>query len=402
VTAPLRVLHAIASLSPLRGGPTMGMRITLEALRRRGVQVDVVTTDDDGPGRRRVPLDGFTALDGQRVRYFPRQSRRYSASWPLLHWLVRHVRDYDLVHTHALFSFVPVVAAWQARAARVPYLMAPHGVLDSWGMENKSAHIKRASIGLLEGRLLQQAAAVHFMSDLERRRALQLGLTLRPLVLPLGFDFSTEAPAQGVADELCADGRQVILYLSRIHEIKRVDHLLRAYAALPQRASCLLAIAGTGEPALLATLQRLAQQLGIAAQVRWLGFAAGARKSGLLSCASVFVLPSASENFGVALIEAMHAALPVICTHGAGLAEFVERAGAGVVIDDTVASLQAALTQLLADAPLRARMGAGGRRAVAQELSIDAYGSRLESFYRSVLDSSGARAAAICPRGVAS
>ncbi len=385
----MRVLHVISSISPLRGGPSVAVRNMLEALHRRGIEADVATTDDDGDAQRlSVALDTFVGLGDQRVRYFPRQARRYLTSWPLLRWLRRSVRRYDLVHTHGLFSFAPVAAAWQARAARVPYVMRPAGVLDSWGMHNKSARVKATSIRLVEGPLLGAAAAVHFMSDLERDRAAHLRLPIHSVVLPLGFDLGAATPHEPAGlEELAAGGRPVILYLARLHKVKRVDLLLRAYARLPQRAATVLAIAGDGEASLVTELQRLAGELGVSDTVRWLGFAGGPRKQRLLAAATVFVLPSASENFGVSIVEAMHAGLPVICTSGAGLASFVRQANAGLVVEaDSVPGLESAITRLLAHPALRASMGAAGRRAVEQELSLDAFGSRLESLYRSVLD----------------
>jgi glycosyltransferase involved in cell wall biosynthesis len=387
----LHVLHVIPSLSPRRGGPSIAVRNVMKALRRGGLQVDVATTDDDGADRRlAVPLDGFVEVDGQRVRYFPRQTGAYSLSYPLLRWLGQNIRSYDIVHTHGLFSFAPLAAAWQARAARVPYIMRPAGVLDSWGLKNKRAFIKRTSIRFVEGPLLRGAAAVHFMTELERTRAADLDLPMRPVVLPIGFDFGPAGDAsQAVQDELASAGRPVILYLSRIHEIKRIDLLLRAFASLPERESCVLAIAGDGDASLVASLKQLAAELGVVRCVRWLGFAEGARKRGLFATAALFVLPSESENFGVAILEAMHAGLPVIVTAGAGLAEFVRTADAGIVTDGSLESLRAALLRLIAEESLRGAMGRAGALAVERELSLDVCGSRLESLYRSVLNQPG-------------
>lgn len=404
MSAALRVLHVIPSVSPRRGGPSVVVRNMVEALRRREISADVVTTDDDGEGRLGVRLDAFVALDGgQRVRYFPRQTRLYCASWPLLQWLRQHVREYDVVHTHGLFSFAPIAAAWQARAARVPYIMRPAGVLDSWGMQNKSKRVKRLSIRLLEESLLNQAAAVHFMSDLERRRAAHLRILMRSVVLPLGFDFGDAGGAGddcAPADDLVASGKPVILFLSRIHAVKRVDVLLQAFARLPQPRSAVLAIAGDGEASLLERLKGLAGELGIGESVRWLGFAAGARKRRLLAEATLFVLPSASENFGVAIVEAMDAGLPVVVTEGAGLAEFVQSCDGGIVTDASVESLAAALARLLSDTALRERMRSAGRHAVRTQLSLDAFGARLENLYHAAVSGVAERAARVFARGV--
>lgn len=385
--SPLRVLHAISSVSRLRGGPSVSVHNMLKALRRRGIAVDLVTTNDDG-GRARldVPLDRVVEFEGQSVRFFPRQTVKYEFSAPMLRWLRAHVGEYDIVHTHGLFGWAPLAAAWCARATRVPYVMRPAGVLDTWGMKNKSRLIKAVSVHWVEGPLLRAAAAVHFTTPLEQARAAELALGIRGVVLPTGAEIEAlpgelpkppDAPAVGE--------KRVILYLARIHPIKRIDVLLRAYAALDSRQATALVIAGDGDAALLKGLQQLAAELGIGTDVLWVGFAHGALKKWLLSRASLFVLPSDSENFGIAVVEAMSARLPVVVTQGCGLADFVQRHGAGIVTDGTVEALRAALSALLANPEQLRVMGAAGEQAARRELSLDAFGARLENLYRSVL-----------------
>jgi glycosyltransferase involved in cell wall biosynthesis len=359
----------------------------LKALRRRGIAVDLVTTDDDG-GRARldVPLDRLVEIEGQNVRFFPRQTVKYAFSAPMLRWLRSHVHKYDIVHTHGLFGWPPLAAAWCARAAGVPYLMRPAGVLDTWGMRNKSRLVKALSVRLVEGPLLQSAAAVHFTTPLEQARAAELALRIRSVVLPTGVDIdASPQDASAPAEAPPLGDKRVILYLARIHPIKRVDVLLRAYATLENRQATALVIAGDGDAALIGRLQELAAGLGLGGDVHWVGFAHGALKRWLLSRASVFVLPSDSENFGIAVVEAMGAGLPVVVTEGCGLADFVRRHRAGAVTDGTVSALRSALAGLLADAEQRRVMGEAGRQAARRELSLDAFGARLENLYRSVL-----------------
>lgn len=399
MTTSMRVLHVISSMSQLRGGPTVSMHNILQALRGKGIAADLVTTDDDGDsGRLDVPRDRFLDVQGQRVRYFPRQTLKYAFSGPLLPWLLRNVRTYDLVHTHGLFSFAPLAAAWCARAAGIPYIMRPAGVLDTWGMKNKSRLVKTASVRLVEARLLEAAAAVHFTTPLEQARAADLALPIRPVVLPTGMDVDGSGELAEPVEGLAAHGSRLVLFLARIHPIKCVDVLLRAFAGLEDRDSRLrLVIAGDGDPALVARLKTLGEELRLGDRVRWLGFAAGARKRWLLARADVFVLPSASENFGIAVVEAMSAGAPVIVTRGCGLADFVGQWEAGIVTDGTVESLRTALTRLLGDEALRRAMGKSGQRAARRELSLEAFGARLESLYRSVLAGRPRRAAASLP-----
>jgi len=399
MTRPLRVLHVISSMSRLRGGPSVSMQNILRALRGRGIAADVATTDDHGDtSRLDVPRDRFVEVEGQRVRYFPRQSLKYAFSAPLLPWLLRNVRQYQLVHTHGLFSFAPLAAAWCARAAGIPYIMRPAGVLDTWGMRNKSRLVKATSVRLVEGPLLRSAAAVHFTSPLEQARAADLSLPMRPIVLPTGVELSGiagDAPEE--IEGLDLEGERVVLYLARIHPIKCVDVLLRAFAGIRARSKLRLVIAGDGDPALVASLKRLAADLGLGDRARWVGFVDGRRKRWLLANASMFVLPSASENFGISVVEAMSAGVPVVVTQGCGLADFVTQWRTGIVTDGTVESLQAALETLLRDEEGARAMGEAGRCAVQRELSLEAFGARLEGLYRSVLAGETASAAASLP-----
>ena len=387
MSSSLRVLHVISSMSRLRGGPSVVVHNMLQALGRRGVAAEAVATDDDGGAARLdVPLDRFVDFGGQRVRFFPRQSRKYAFSAPMRRWLRANIRSYDIIHTHELFTFAPLAAARIARAERIPYVMTPHGALDTWGMRNKSRLVKATSVHLVEGPLLAAAAAVNFMTPLEQSRAAQHGLSLQPLVLPVGIvdpdepqDSAVEPPAA-----LAGDRRRMILFLARLHPIKCADVLLRAFAALEDHDSVLV-MAGGGDPSLLGSLRRLAVELGIDGRVKWVGFTGEAGKRGLLARATLFVLPSASENYGIAAVEAMHAGLPVIVTAGCGLADFVSRHGAGIVTDGSVAALRSALAAVLASDELARGMGEAGRRAVRQELSLDTFGERLENAYRRLL-----------------
>lgn len=388
MSSALRVLHVISSVSRLRGGPSVTVHNMLKALSRRGVIAEAAATDDDGGAERLdVPLDRFVDFEGQRVRFFPRQTRKYAFSAPMRSWLRSNIRAYDIIHAHELFTFAPLVAAHQARTAGIPYVMTPHGALDTWGMRNKSRLVKATSIRLVEGPLLAAAAAVNFMTALEQARAARHGLSFRPLVLPVGIIDPDEPRGSAVEsiDPLAGDRRRMLLFLARIHPIKCADVLLRAFAGLEDR-ECILVIAGGGDPSLVDSLRNLAGELGIGERVKWVGFTSGAGKRWLLSRATLFALPSASENYGIAAVEAMHAGLPVIVTTGCGLADFVSRHGTGIVTDGSVASLRAALATLLANNELARSMGVAGRRAAAQELSLETFGERLESSYRQILD----------------
>ena len=147
-------------------------------------------------------------------------------------------------------------------------------------MRNKSRLVKALSVQMIEGPLLRSAAAVHFTTPLEQARAAELALRIRGVVLPTGAEIEPlPSEVSAPADAPAVGDKRVILYLARIHPIKRIDVLLRAYAALESRQSTTLVIAGDGDAALLGRLKQLAAELGLGGDVHWLGFAHGALKS---------------------------------------------------------------------------------------------------------------------------
>ena len=108
----MRVLHVIPSVSPKRGGPSLAVLAMVRALRARGVDAEIATTTDDGEGVLDVPVEQLTEREGVPVRYFDRWSpplravREFAYSRSLARWLEKAVGSYDLLHVHAIFSFV--------------------------------------------------------------------------------------------------------------------------------------------------------------------------------------------------------------------------------------------------------------------------------------------------------
>lgn len=377
----VRVLHVIPSLSPSQGGPSFALPAIARALRAEGVGVDVATTDDDGPGRRLEAASQPVEREGFRVWHFPKQSEFYKVSLPLARWLKAHVRDYDLVHIHAVFSFATVAAARAAYAAGVPYLVRPLGVLNRWGMEQRRPWLKALSFRLIDKPLLDRAAGLHFTSGLERDEAAGLGLRAPAVVLPLGFDlagFESLPPAKLFHDAFPGTaGLPLVLYLSRLDPKKNIEALLVAWQRVPEPAR--LVIAGEGESAYADALRGSAAQLGLGNRVLWTGRLDGELKRSALAAASLFVLPSHSENFGIALLEAMAAGLPCLSTPGVALA--AEAEGAVRVVAAEAGALATALRDLLGDSTERARLGMAAREVAQRNYSLTALGRALKSWY---------------------
>jgi glycosyltransferase involved in cell wall biosynthesis len=387
----MRILHVIPSLSPKQGGPSFALPLIARSLVASGVSVDVATTDDDGLGHRIESLkDSWVERDGYRLRYFPKQTEFYKCSWPFRKWMKGHIRDYDLVHVHAVFSFTSNCASRQARRRKVPYIIRPLGVLNRWGMENRRRWIKSLSFRLIEEPLLRDAAAIHYTSHAEQREAEQTGVQARSAMIPLGIDIDQFAklPSPELFYVRCpqAAGREVVLFLSRIDPKKGLDLLLPAFAQVKQEhPQALLVIAGNGEAGYVESLQKEADRLGLRDDVLWPGFLGGIDKLSAFAAATVYVLPSHSENFGIALVEALAAGLPCVTTTGVAASEELAEHGAGIVVAAESSAIARALVQLLHDEARRLSVATNAQRFARERFSMLAMGTGLKRLYSELL-----------------
>ena len=385
-SAPLNILHVIPSVSPVRGGPSRIIEVMEAAVTEAGAQVTTATTDDDGWGRR-LAIDARPVQVNRATRFYARKWLDfYNIAPGIVPWLWTNVRRFDVVHIHALFSFSSIAAAIVARAQGVPYIIRPLGTLTTYGIRQRRHWLKRLSLAFIEGPILRGSVATHFTSKAEWDEAAALGIPLRGIVIPLGVEGSAPATREALLRDFpTLEGRQRLLFLSRLDPKKNVEGLLRAFAELQHwRAQAILLIAGDGPAPYVAILKELARSLGIARHVFWLGHVEGPRKSAAFAAADVFVLPSFSENFGIAAVEALLAGLPCVLGEGIAIAKDIEEAGAGVVTAPEPKAIARAIEQLLGDDTLRRDMGARGKAFAECHYSIRAMAEQLVTLYKDV------------------
>ena len=231
----------------------------------------------------------------------------------------------------------------------------------------------------MESRILAGAAGIHYTSEQELVEAGELGVSAHPLIIPNAVELPLGQASWSVRP---AADRKVILFLSRFDPKKGLDLLFEAFARVRRQCpDALLVLAGTGDPELVARLKNTAERLGIASDVTWAGFLAGEDKWAALGGADVFVLPSYSENFGIALVEALACGCPVVLSDQVGIHREISRAEAGLVTPCRAEALAAAILNVLTDAGLRGRMSENGVRLARQQFSLEAVSRQLAVAY---------------------
>ena len=375
----MRALHVIPSAAPVDGGPNVAVRALAEGLAAKGVGVTIATTNAAGDGTLDVPLETPVIDGGVVYRFFGRTvPGAWKFSWPLTRWLWSNARRYDVVHVHALFSYATIPGCRAAAHAPVPYVLRPLGTLSEWSLRHR-AWKKRPYYTLLERSHLEGAAAIHVTSQSEAGDVARLGFGDRARVIPLGV----AVPERKIQRSPASDRPLRVLFLSRLHEKKNIPTLLRALAAATS-SRIQLTIAGDGDANYRAGLSAMVGELGLADRVRFVGHVDGTAKQALLTESDCFVLPSAHENFGLAVAEALAAALPVIVSPGVALAEVVADAGAGVVVEPNDHALATTLAWAAGHPASLIEMGERAWHLARRSLSWDASCGRLVDLYTEI------------------
>jgi glycosyltransferase involved in cell wall biosynthesis len=266
-------------------------------------------------------------------------------------------------------------------------VIRPLGVLNRYGMSARRPWLKRLSLRLVEGPLLRDAAAVHFTSQAEADEAAELGIPMRGVVIPLGVEILAPGDREMLLARLPAlRNRRVLLYLSRVDPKKNLEALIDAFAGIVADAPDLrLLVCGAGDEGYVASLETRAETRGVADRIEWAGEVRGDEKASAFALADLFVLPSHSENFGIAVVEAMAAGVPVVVSGGVPLADRIVDAGAGWRCGTDAASVESAIRQALTAEVDRQAIGERGRELVKSEYSVEAMGRRLKALYAQIL-----------------
>jgi glycosyltransferase involved in cell wall biosynthesis len=388
----VKVLHVIPSVNPALGGPTQVVLNLVKALRESGVDAEIATTNDKGSDLLDVPLYQRIEYEEIPIWFLPRFSppmKEFIFSAAITRWLWQHIGDYDILDNHYLFSYASSSAGAIARWQGIPYTVRTMGQLSPWAL-NHSRLKKQIYTSLIERHNLNQAAAIHCTATGEAEDVRKFGIKTPIITLPLGVNQSLKIPdAKQKLRQIynIAPTTPIVLLLARLHAVKRPELLIQALGKLAQEdCDFHLILAGSGEPDYLTHLKNLAASLGLASRTSLPGFVTGKDKDLLLFASDIFVMPSFTENFGIAIAEAMAAGLPVIVTSTVKIGPEIAEAKAGLVVEGEVDALSFAIAQLLTSPNLRHQLGENGKQLVRNRYSWSAIALNLADVYRSIVE----------------
>ncbi len=362
----LRVSHVVPQVDREASGAQVAVGSLCTALEQAGATVEVHALGAGTPEPRSFTVCTYRA-------------------WPLLPRLglspemARALRDVagraDVMHSNSLWMMPNVYPAQAVAGTRSRLVTSPHGTLSAWALR-RSRWRKQLMWLVCQGKAVRATDCFHATSQAELEDIRRLGLTAPVAVIPNGVEVPDDATSNSHPD-----GPKRLLFLGRVHPTKGVDLLLQAWRVIQDKcADWELQIAGPDNGGYLPKMQRAARDLALK-RIYFTGPVYGRDKGLLYRSASLFVLPTHSENFGIAVAEALAHGVPVITTRGAPW-QGLETNNCGWWIDCNVDSLADTLQTALclSDQELR-EYGQRGRTWMQRDYSWSCIGARMLDTY---------------------
>lgn len=364
----LEILHVIGGVSAESGGPTAALQALVELAKYWPAKVVVAVAMTDF---RDEPVIARLRELGGKVWHYPREpfhpwgySRAFSRA------IFQLVENADVVHVHGMWNWAPYWALRCARRAHKRAIIRPAGALDSFDLQ-KHRLAKRVLGPVFLRPFFQAPNVFHCTARRESNNLVTYGgnAERKVLALPVSVDVeASKANREEARSRLkISPTAKVVLFLGRINYKKGLDVLVPAIAhARKKIPELVLLLAGDGELEIKMLISRLSSELGLADAIRAVGFVRGQQKSDVLAASDLFALPSMNENFGVSVVEALGAGLPVLITRGVYIADDIADSHAVKICERTPEAVAKGLMSMIGSADQN-RMRSTAARAVWRE-----------------------------------
>tara|TARA_R110000868_G_scaffold119469_2_gene316769 strand:- start:48840 stop:50009 length:1170 start_codon:yes stop_codon:yes gene_type:complete len=379
----MHIVHSITDMNLSSGGTVRAIIDVSSKLADRGHSVTILTYEDSG-----VPVEWRDNPESnpRTVTLGEAQSGGMRATTQQQDLIAKTIAQADIVHAHAIWEPLTKRVSKAARSAGVPYIVSLHGMLDDWCIDQRKLK-KLAYLKLGGTAMLNKAAAIQCNAEGELAQSEKWFSGPPGIVIPnlLNLEPYETMPGEELARSkfpMFDTGDPVLLFLSRIHYKKGIEHLIEAIKVLkdsgnPHR----LLIAGDGDKVYESKLKALVKKLDLEDHIAFLGMVTGDAKISLYQAADLFVLSTSQENFGFVLYESLAAGTPIVTTKGVDTwPELQERAQA-VICDQTKDAFASAIQELTSDLPALNERGRLGRQWIFEEMHPDQIIGQFESMY---------------------
>ena len=364
----MKIIHYIPSIDRTAGGTSTYMQVLAKGLGELA-EVHIITHTSENP----------LAMENCMVHYVPEYNPFKGAWRKRVAEMMEEVRP-DIVHVNC--CWMPACAAVQRIAQKHGYkvVLTPHGMLEPWIIKRHYWTRKVPALLLYQKAAVRKADCIQSTAESERDNLLKLGYNSNIKVVRLGID------ADGIEMKRSWKKTRQILFLSRVHVKKGINFLIEAAAALrSELQGYKILVAGEGDAYYVAEMKRMIADNGLQDIVQLVGGVYGDEKWRLFQTSDFFVLPTHSENFGLAIAESLASGTPVITTVGTPWHDLNDT-NSGAWIEIGTQPLVETLRRFLAlsDDELEA-MGRNGRRLIEEKYSAHVMAKEMMKVYETLI-----------------
>ncbi|QXZ09312.1 glycosyltransferase [Comamonas sp. Y33R10-2] len=362
-------LHLVPSIAIDFGGLGVAALRYAQSLALAGSNVTLYVIERNKEEIEINEYNGAIRVDGGR------KDNIFSQALALIKYINRY--EFDVIHMHGTWSPVFALVSYIIFLKKTPLVISPHGCLEPWALQHRGGK-KSLALALYQKKIFQKSSMMLATAKQELDSIRRLNIDVPVAVIPNGVDFPKSTSQS-------TNLKKRILFLSRIHPKKGLPDLISAWAIV-RRPGWSVVIAGADEGGHINELYKQIDSLGLKEDFIFAGLVVGEKKENLFSEADIFILPTYSENFGIAVAEALVRGLPVITTTGAPWQD-LESWQCGWWVNPGVESVAAALKSAMSlPKSLLNEMGQRGVSLVKEKYAWDQVGRSAIKTYEWILN----------------
>lgn len=379
---PVKILNICAYSWDIGGPPKIIYDHAVEQI-KLGAEVTILTPITEGQKLYALP-EGAKIVVCKR-HWLAKLWAEFSPE--LFFWIKKHGNEYDVIHIHGLWHFAGL--APYLAGVKTPKCVTIHGLLDRWALAN--GYWKKKLFGTLFQKSVLDKTELIQINNLDEKNDLQnfLGHTHPNVkIVPNGMNLRNfeKLPEKGIFKEKynIPKDKKLILFLSRINIKKGLDLLLPAFKTiLAKRNDCILVLAGPDDGYLSET-ERFIETESLQESIKLVGMLVGEDKLAAFADADIFVLPSHSEGFSIATLEALVSGIPSLLSDRVGFGESIRESNAAHLVELNPESIINGLTKMLDDEKYCELLANNGKALVKEKYDIELVAKNLFEEFKKI------------------